>query len=94
MKLSELVRDLPVSGDLGNDPEVFGVRHDSRAVAPGELFVAWRGARADGAAHAPEAIARGAVAVVADRPPEVPVAVTSQGTATGTSGGRSPSPGW
>jgi UDP-N-acetylmuramoyl-L-alanyl-D-glutamate--2,6-diaminopimelate ligase len=66
MKLSDLV-GAAVLGDLGNDPEVFGVRHDSRAVAPGELFAAWRGARHDGAAFAGEAVRRGAVAVVADR---------------------------
>ena len=67
MKLSELVRGLPLTGDLGTDPEVFGVRHDSRTVGPGDLFVAWRGEKHDGATFAGEAIARGAVAVVADR---------------------------
>ena len=79
MKLSELVRGLPaLSGDLGRDPEVSGVRHDSRRVAAGDLFVAWSGARHDGAAFGADAIARGAVAVISDRPrpeglaPEVP----------------------
>jgi len=66
MKLSRLVDGLAISGDLGNDPEVFGVRHDSRAVAAGDLFAAWRGARHDGSAFAGEAVARGAVAVLAD----------------------------
>lgn len=72
MRLSDLVRGLTaLRGDLGRDPEVSGVRHDSRRVAPGDLFVAWRGARHDGGAFAAEAIARGAVAVIADRePPE------------------------
>jgi len=69
MKLSELVRGLAaVSGDLGNDPEVSGVRHDSRRVAAGDLFVGWHGARHDGAAFAADAVARGAVAILADRP--------------------------
>jgi UDP-N-acetylmuramoyl-L-alanyl-D-glutamate--2,6-diaminopimelate ligase len=69
MKLSELVRGLAaVSGDLGSDPEVSGVRHDSRRVAPGDLFVTWAGERHDGAAFATDAVARGAVAVLADRP--------------------------
>jgi UDP-N-acetylmuramoyl-L-alanyl-D-glutamate--2,6-diaminopimelate ligase len=78
MKLSALVGGLPLTGDLGNDPEVFGVRHDSRAVAPGDLFVTWRGVRHDGAEFAGEAIARGAAAVVADRPrPEGPTAGAS-----------------
>ncbi|MCB9378688.1 MAG: UDP-N-acetylmuramoyl-L-alanyl-D-glutamate--2,6-diaminopimelate ligase [Holophagales bacterium] len=67
MRLSALVQGLAVSGDLGSDPEVSGVRHDSRAVAPGDLFAAWRGARHDGADHVSEAAARGAAAVIADR---------------------------
>src|SRR5690606_37427277 len=40
------------------------VRDDSRDVEPGDLFVAVRGARADGVEHIAEAVARGAVAVV------------------------------
>ncbi len=67
MRLATLVAGLPVTGDLGTNPEVFGVRHDSRAVAPGDLFVTWSGARFDGRRFAQEAVARGAVAVVADR---------------------------
>ena len=68
MKLSALVQDLAVTGDLGSDPEVFGVRHDSRAVEPGELFVTWSGAKFDGRLFAGQALERGAVAVLADRP--------------------------
>jgi UDP-N-acetylmuramoyl-L-alanyl-D-glutamate--2,6-diaminopimelate ligase len=43
-----------------------GVTHDSRAVAPGVLFVALRGQHADGAMFAPQAIASGAAAIVAE----------------------------
>lgn len=68
MKLSALISEAAVTGDLGNDPEVFGVRHDSRAVEPGELFVTWSGAKFDGRLFAGQAIERGAVAVLADRP--------------------------
>lgn len=68
MRLSALTASLPVSGDLGIDPEVFGVRHDSRSIEPGELFVTWSGANFDGRRFAGDAIARGAVAVLADRP--------------------------
>ncbi len=68
MKLSALIRNLAVLGDLGSDPEVFGVRHDSRALEPGELFVTWSGAKFDGRLFAGQAIERGAVAVLADRP--------------------------
>lgn len=74
MKLSTLIRDLAASGDLGTDPEVFGVRHDSRTVEPGELFVTWSGAKFDGRLFAGQAIERGAVAILADspRPAETP----------------------
>lgn len=68
MKLSELVGGLPLQGDLGTDPEVFGVRHDSRRVEPGDLFVGWKGASHDGATFAPAAAKAGAVAAIADAP--------------------------
>ncbi|HEY3176375.1 MAG TPA: UDP-N-acetylmuramoyl-L-alanyl-D-glutamate--2,6-diaminopimelate ligase [Candidatus Polarisedimenticolia bacterium] len=53
----------------GSDPgigslEVTGITHDSRQAGPGVLFVAIRGARADGLAFAHEAVARGAAAIV------------------------------
>ena len=41
-----------------------GVADDSRQVAPGDLFVAYRGALADGRRYIGDAIARGAVAVL------------------------------
>ena len=49
------------------DPEILRVRYYSRRVAPGDLFVAIRGESADGLDHVPQAIARGAAAVVSDR---------------------------
>lgn len=55
--------------------EVTGVTHDSRRAGPGMVFVALRGQKADGAAFAPQAIAAGAAAVVAETPPAQPVAV-------------------
>jgi UDP-N-acetylmuramoyl-L-alanyl-D-glutamate--2,6-diaminopimelate ligase len=68
MRLSELVRGLPIHGDAGADPEVTGVAHDSRAVEPGDLFVAFPGQRFDGRSFAAQAAARGAVAVVGPEP--------------------------
>lgn len=52
---------------------VTAVEYDSRRVGPGAVFVAIRGQTADGAAFAPQALARGAALVVAERerPPEV-----------------------
>ena len=51
-------------------PDVFvrGIRIDSRAVKPGDLFFALRGIRDDGKRYARNAVANGAVAVVADSP--------------------------
>lgn len=48
--------------------EIARVSSDSRGVKPGDLFVALRGQKFDGLAHVPEAVARGAVAVLSDRP--------------------------
>jgi len=48
--------------------QVAGVAADSRRVQPGFVFVAVRGEKADGHAFARDAVARGALAVVAERP--------------------------
>jgi UDP-N-acetylmuramoyl-tripeptide--D-alanyl-D-alanine ligase len=53
---------------------------DSRAAGPGDLFIALRGERTDGHDHAGEAVARGAIAVLAERdlPLDVPVFVVPE----------------
>src|SRR5512147_2539496 len=56
---------VPLARD-GGDPEVLGVCVDSRQVRPGDLFVALRGERHDGLTFVPDAIARGARAIVAE----------------------------
>jgi len=68
MRLSSVIAGCGASGDLGGDPDVRSVTSDSRAVFPGSLFVAVRGTRADGHDFAEEAVRKGAVAVVAERP--------------------------
>ncbi len=80
MTLQEL-HERGVGRAISGDPSVCvgGVRHDSRGVLPGELFVAIRGAESDGARFIPSAIERGATAVMCEQPvPEldVPVLVT------------------
>jgi UDP-N-acetylmuramoyl-L-alanyl-D-glutamate--2,6-diaminopimelate ligase len=52
-----------------------GIAYDSRAVEPGQVFVALKGLHADGASFVREAVDRGAVCVVAERqaPPDVGV---------------------
>jgi len=66
----ELAAVLPGAeiGPSARGLEVARVTADSRSVRPGDLFVAIRGARLDGLDYAADAIRRGAVAVVADRP--------------------------
>ncbi|MFD7735045.1 UDP-N-acetylmuramoyl-L-alanyl-D-glutamate--2,6-diaminopimelate ligase [Kitasatospora phosalacinea] len=64
LPLAEAARLLglaPVEG-----PEVTGVTHDSRAVRPGDVYVAFPGANHHGAAFAAAAAASGAVAVLTD----------------------------
>ena len=51
---------------------VRGVRHDSRAVEPGDLFVARRGEKVDGARFVRDAVERGATAVMAARGASTP----------------------
>ncbi len=48
---------------------VTGIAYDSRAVNPGDVFVALHGQHADGTAFAQHAIDRGAVAIVSEQPP-------------------------
>ena len=45
--------------------DIAGITADSRQVAPGDLFAAIPGARSDGRRFIAEAVARGAVAVLA-----------------------------
>ena len=72
MRLGDAIADLPLRSPLGAaaaDTEVTGVQHDSRRVVGGDVFVAWRGELHDGRVFAPDAVARGAAAVLAFGPP-------------------------
>lgn len=53
---------------------ISSVTADSRAVVPGSLFFAVSGTRSDGLTFAPAAVAQGAVAVIAEREPDAPLA--------------------
>src|ERR1039457_1835085 len=74
MKLGELLHQLPFLL-AGADPtaEVTSLAYNSREVRPGALFFAIQGEKADGHAYIPQALDRGAVAVVSERiaPPEL-----------------------
>jgi UDP-N-acetylmuramoyl-L-alanyl-D-glutamate--2,6-diaminopimelate ligase len=72
MRLRDVVAEIPGAVIHGDDPRagevvVSGVHHDSRAVAPGDLFVARRGAAKDGLSFVADAVERGALAVLLDR---------------------------
>jgi UDP-N-acetylmuramyl-tripeptide synthetase len=72
--LSHTLRDLLAGATIGAvrgslDRPVAGVTIDSRAVAPGDVFFALAGQKQDGYRFAADAVARGAAAVVGERPP-------------------------
>ena len=85
MLLSQLLKALPekkTNGNLGVN--VCGLASDSRLVRPGDLFVAIKGLNTDGHDFIPQAIERGAIAIITERelspsssefpfPPEFPV---------------------
>ena len=74
MNLERLVAALGAVEVLGRAPvEVRDLAYDARAVTPGSLFFCVPGARADGHDFAPEAVERGAVALVVERPLELAV---------------------
>ncbi|MFM7271797.1 MAG: UDP-N-acetylmuramoyl-L-alanyl-D-glutamate--2,6-diaminopimelate ligase [Actinomycetes bacterium] len=74
MRLADLLADVEVDRITGPlDVEVREVVLDSRRAGPGTLFAAAPGAHHDGHDHADEAVARGAVAVLCERPLDVPV---------------------
>lgn len=82
MKLGDLLAASMLQSRLSPDIaalDVVGLTVDSRKVAPGTLFFAMPGSKADGLSFAAQAVAVGAVAIVADREPEtnpgVPVLV-------------------
>jgi UDP-N-acetylmuramoyl-L-alanyl-D-glutamate--2,6-diaminopimelate ligase len=73
MKLRDIVPNTAASvGTL----DITGVAVDSRAVKPGNLFVAVPGTKVDGLTFVPQALKAGAVAVMAERaPPPLPAGV-------------------
>lgn len=74
MRLSEL--QSVVGGSLvGDDVDVHDVHRDSRRVGEGDLFAAIVGANVDATRFVPDVRARGAAAVLAERPTELPTLV-------------------
>jgi len=83
LRRRDLVRE--VVGE--EDVVVSGVSQDSREVAPGDLFLAWRGTVADAHEFVVDAAGAGAVAAVVERPVEdarIPQVVVSDGRLAGS----------
>ncbi|MBI4496032.1 MAG: UDP-N-acetylmuramoyl-L-alanyl-D-glutamate--2,6-diaminopimelate ligase [Deltaproteobacteria bacterium] len=76
MRLSRLVSGLPIKSILGDEAvEIRGIACHSGQAAEGFLFAALPGFRQEGRRFIPEALARGARAILVDRPAEAPGAV-------------------
>ncbi len=68
MHLSHLLSALPtILHRTPGDPDIVNIEQDSRRVRPGTLFVARRGSGFDGHRFIPEAIAKGAAAIVVEK---------------------------
>ena len=67
MKLSELISDLEYS-EIHGDPsvDIAEIVYDSRKVSPGSLFAAVKGLTADGNTFVPDAIKKGAAAILTE----------------------------
>ena len=71
--MGTLLEAVPERQLLGSLPAtVRGLTDDSRKVASGDCFVAVQGARVDGRRFIPQAVERGARAVVAEPPDPLP----------------------
>src|SRR6202050_2107319 len=73
MKFREI---LPFDADIparDADIDVRGVTADSRSVKPGDIFVAIAGGKTDGLRFIAPAVAAGAAAILAERPPDAPL---------------------
>ncbi len=70
MKLQQLLQGVEVeSSTAAQDTDIREVRYDSRAVEPGDLFVAVRGYETDGHRYIGKALEQGAVAIVCEEAP-------------------------
>src|SRR5713226_1877386 len=69
MNLDEMLRGVPTPAPVPSVP-VTGLQYDSRKLSRGEVFFAFPGERADGHQFIPQAIEKGAAAIVSERPPD------------------------
>jgi len=68
MKLTDVMKGVVVKEWQGSqEAEVSGLAYESKKVVRGSIFCTWKGKKSDGHAFVPDAVERGAVAVVAER---------------------------
>jgi len=68
VKLTEVMDGVKVRSWEGNQQaEISSLAYDARRVSPGSVFCTWKGHQRDGHAFVPDALQRGAVAVVAEK---------------------------
>ena len=68
MKLTEVMKGVAVKEwQGGKEAEVSALSYESQKVEKGSLFCTWKGKKSDGHAFVPDAIQRGAVAIVAEQ---------------------------
>src|SRR3977135_3860588 len=73
MKLADLLTTAAGAAARLAALELAGISTDSRTVKPGDLFVAVAGAKDDGLRFVGDALASGAVAIMAERVPPIPL---------------------
>ena len=74
MKLHDLLKEVPtVQINAPEELEITGICYDSRAVKPGNIFVAITGFSLDGHAYIPSAVEKGAACVICEQPPQVEI---------------------
>ena len=67
MKLAEIIQNIKIEKTTGNsEVEISGIQFDSRMVEAGNLFVATRGTASDGHTYIPNAVKKGAIAVLCE----------------------------
>ena len=71
MKLWEVLHGVPLTGESFTwDMEITSISYDTRTIRPGALFLALPGTKDDGARFIPEALEKGAAAVLCESLPE------------------------
>lgn len=73
MKLSELISCIDNKCFADPEIEINGISCDSRSTKPGDVFVAVRGYESDGHSYIGKAVENGAVCVICEEAPSVPI---------------------